>query len=285
MFHLRKISTSARVSCRLLSSQVKPLVSVSVDNEGIALMKLDRAPVNSISVEVLQSLQKSICEVEKNQCKGLVLASASPTIFSAGLDLYEFYKPDPKRFMLLTHSIYDAVLKIFGTDIITTMAINGYTGAGACVLATAFDYRAMTTGRAVIGLNDTAVGISPALWIVQLMTRLMGPKNAEYACTSSVMYPAEKALQVGLIDEVATDKEDAIEKCKAFIRSYDHISPVIRATTKRAIRQEFITDFESNRKKYAEDSLARAMNPDFQETIERYIQSIKQRHAAKALNK
>ncbi|KAJ8715982.1 hypothetical protein PYW08_013267 [Mythimna loreyi] len=174
MFHLRRISKSVTVGCRLLSSSpVKPPVGVSVDSEGIAIVQLDRPPVNSLGVEVLQKLYESICEVEKNKCKGLILTSASPTIFSAGLDFNEFLKPHPERCRLFTDSVLDVALKLFGTDIITTVAINGYAGAGACILATTCDYRAMTTGQSIIGLNDTTVGIPPAVWIYHLMARLM----------------------------------------------------------------------------------------------------------------
>lgn len=54
----------------------------------------------------------------------------------------------------------------------------------------------MTTGKAVMGLNDTAVGIPPGPWLGELLTRIVGPRHAEFALTSSYMYSAEKALQV-----------------------------------------------------------------------------------------
>ena len=63
------------------SSQAKPLVGVSVDNEGIATLQLQRAPVNSFNFKLLQELHDSVCEVEKNKCKGLVLTSVSLSFF------------------------------------------------------------------------------------------------------------------------------------------------------------------------------------------------------------
>ena len=38
------------------------------------------------------------------------------------------------------------------------------------------------------------------------------------------MFKPEKALQLGLVDELAKDKMDAIEKCKNYILSYNNIS-------------------------------------------------------------
>jgi len=37
------------------------------------------------------------------------------------------------------------------------------------------------------------------------------------------LFKPEKALQLGLVDELAKDKMDAIEKCKNYILSYANI--------------------------------------------------------------
>ncbi|XP_049706828.2 fatty acid oxidation complex subunit alpha isoform X2 [Helicoverpa armigera] len=234
MFHLRQIPKALVVNCRQVSSlQNNPLVGITVDDEGIATVQMQRVKVNSLNVELLQAIRDSICEVEEKKCKGMVLTS-------------------------------------------------GYTGAGACILALVSEYRAMTTGQATIGLNDTAVGIIPGKWIYELMARVMGPRHAEHALTSSFMYPAERALEVGLIDAVATDKNDAIEKCKAFIRSYDNISPDVRAATKRFIREDFLKYIEHTRKQNLAGLVEKITNPAFQITVDQYIQNLKNRKAAKS---
>ena len=89
-------------------------------------------------------------------------------------------------------------------------------------------------------------------------------------------------FQVGLIDEIAADKADAVEKCKAFIRTYDQISPVTRAATKRAIRQEYLTSLANNRNKYVTDYIKLVESREFQDTMDRYIQNLKQKKAGKA---
>jgi len=38
------------------------------------------------------------------------------------------------------------------------------------------------------------------------------------------MFKPEMALQIGLVDELAKDKADAIEKCKNYILSFKNIS-------------------------------------------------------------
>lgn len=281
MFHLRRIPRSFLAS-RWNSSQPNPLVTVDVDNEGIATLQMQRLPVNSLNLELIQAIKDSVIEVEKNKCKGLILTSASPTTFSAGIDLNELHKADVKRLSKMKETLFDSFAKVFGSDLITTVAINGYTAAGAFILALAFEYRVMTTGKAVMGLNDTAVGIPPAPWLGELLTRVMGPRHAEFALTSSYMYSAEKALQVGLVDEVAADKADAIEKCKAYIRLYDQIPVTARIKTKRSFRQDFLTKIEQNKKQYTANFVNVITSAEVQQLLDTFMDNLKKKKSAKA---
>ncbi|XP_022830214.1 enoyl-CoA delta isomerase 1, mitochondrial-like [Spodoptera litura] len=283
MFHLRRIPRSIVACSRWNSSQVAPLVSIDVDNEGIATLQMQRLPVNSLNLELFQAIKDSVIEVEKNKCKGLVFASANPTIFSAGIDLNELHKPDVKRLTKLKETLFDVFVKLFGSDVITTVAINGYAAAGACILCLAFEYRVMTTGKAVMGLNDTALGIPPAPWLGELMTRVMGPRHAEFALTSSYMYSAEKALQVGLVDEVAADKEDAIEKCKAHIRLYDQISVTVRTLAKRNFRQDYLDKIEQNKQQYTTNCVNTVSSAEVQKLIDTFVENLKKKRSAKSI--
>ena len=71
--------------------------SVSVENEtGIAIVSLNKPPVNSLGLEFMQDIISAIDSVEK-EAKGLILTSSNKSIFCAGLDLNEMYKPDETR--------------------------------------------------------------------------------------------------------------------------------------------------------------------------------------------
>lgn len=86
---------------------------------------------------------------------------------------------------------------------------------------------------------------------------------------------------MGLIDEVATNKADAIQKCKDFIKIYDNISPAIRAATKQSLREEYLTNFKNNRKQIVTDFLDTITSPVVQDKIDKYVQSLKQKKAVK----
>lgn len=79
MIPLRQIVGSARrmvPSIRAMSS-AGPLVDTAVDNDGIATVTMQRPPVNSLNLDLLQAMSKALDEVAKNKCKGMILTSVS----------------------------------------------------------------------------------------------------------------------------------------------------------------------------------------------------------------
>lgn len=98
------------------------LVDLQTDENNIMTMKLNRPPVNSLGLEFMKDIISSIDAVEK-EAKGLVLTSANKSIFCAGLDLQEMYKPDEQRYTL-PNVIEDSLFLIF----LATLTV------GKCVL-------------------------------------------------------------------------------------------------------------------------------------------------------
>jgi Delta3-Delta2-enoyl-CoA isomerase len=49
---------------------------------------------------------------------------ASPTVFSAGLDIMEMYKPDMKRVEEFWSTLQGVWLKLYGSNFVTAAAIN-----------------------------------------------------------------------------------------------------------------------------------------------------------------
>lgn len=80
---------------------------------------------------------------------------------------------------------------------------------------------------------------------------------------------------MGLVDEIATDKEDAIEKCKKFIQKFDRIPPLARTISKLRMRQEILTKAQLNRQQDMENFYQSLIDPEVQKKLEKYVQSIK----------
>lgn len=80
-----------------------------------------------------------------------------------------------------------------------------------------------------------------------------------------------------MIDEIATDKADAVEKCKSFIKRFDKIPPLARTVSKLRIRHEPLRKLQENREKDMNDFLGSLSDPKVQKGLEMYIQSLKKK--------
>ncbi|KAM3966360.1 LOW QUALITY PROTEIN: uncharacterized protein ACR2FA_012670 [Aphomia sociella] len=272
-----KNARSIRPSIRPMSATAGPLVNVSIDDEGIATLTMQRPPVNSLNLELIQEIDKGLDEVAKNKAKGLILTSSSSSVFSAGLDIMEMYKPEAKRVEQFWTSLQGLWLKLFGTNLITAAAINGHSPAGGCLLAMSCEYRVMMNGKFTIGLNETALGIIAPRWFMDSMCNTIPRRQAEFALTTGRLFTVEEALKVGLIDETSTDKEDTIEKCKQFINKFDMIPPLARGITKQRIRGDALEWLQKNRQADLKEFLSFVNSPKIQQSLEMYMQYLKQK--------
>merc|ERR1711911_513829 len=110
-------------SHRLYSSAA--LVNVKMEEtKGFAVVSMSKPPVNSLSLEMIQSLSQTLGQLEKEKCRGVILTSALPKIFSAGLDIREMYKPEEERLRNFWYSLQGLWLQLYGSKMATVALIN-----------------------------------------------------------------------------------------------------------------------------------------------------------------
>lgn len=176
-------------------------------------MVLNAPPVNALTPELMKELRKEIEKVEADHTvRGLVLASSSKNCFSAGVHLPTFLLPR-EQLEAFWEDFQAVYLHIFSSRLISVAAINGHSPAGGCILAMACNQRVMLASSDpqkpfTIGLNEVQVGIPVPHWLCDRMVYLTGRKHAEEILPVGSMIPTEKALQIGLVDEVVKTPEE-----------------------------------------------------------------------------
>lgn len=262
---------------RCLTSGATNLVSVDMnDKTGIAVVTLNRPPVNSLNLELLTDISRTLDDLESNKTRGMILTSSSKTVFSAGLDILEMYKPDPSRCKAFWIALQDVWLKLYGSSFPTAAAINGHSPAGGCLLAICCEYRVMVQDY-TIGLNETRLGISAPTFFQAAFRNVLSAREAEKALTLGTMFSTDEALKVGLIDEMAIDKPDSILKCENFLIQFKKVSPMARAFTKQSLRKKDLEELENNRDKDLQLFIFAINQPMVQKGLETYIQSLKKK--------
>lgn len=194
------------------------------DHGSVREIRLARPPVNALNTELCRALIQAVDTAVGDGVRGIVLAG-NPKIFSAGMDVPYLLSLGENR-----HALMDAWQAFFGaaraladSRVPVAAAIGGHAPAGGCVLALCCDYRVMA--RSVdparpfgIGLNETQVGLVAPEGIQRLMRRLVGPHRAERLLVAGEMVPAERALELGLVDELA-DQEQVDARALAWLEN------------------------------------------------------------------
>ena len=180
-----------------------------LDDGPVRTLRLARPPVNALNPELCRALIEALAEAHADGVHGLVLAGAEG-IFTGGLDVPYLMSLGDDRDALLDawHAFFGAARALAESRIPVAAALTGHSPAGGCVLALCCDYRVMARSvdpakPFVIGLNEVQVGLVAPEGIQRLMRRVVGPHRAERLLVAGEMVSAERALETGLVDELA----------------------------------------------------------------------------------
>ncbi|XP_071556710.1 enoyl-CoA delta isomerase 1, mitochondrial isoform X2 [Temnothorax nylanderi] len=244
---------------------------------GIDIISMARKPVNSLNTELLSELNAALVEAQNSRSKGVILTSSLPTVFSAGLDIMEMCTTDKQKLSDFWQMLQDTWLTIYGLTIPIATAINGASPAGGCLLAISTEYRVMVEGKHTIGLNETQLGIVAPKWFRDSYISVIGYRQAELALLRGSLFKPEKALQLGLVDELAKDKTEAIEKCKNYILFYNNIPGLGRAVTKLELRNDVIQWLKNNKEADTNQFVSYTQSPKVQAGLKLYVEHLKQK--------
>lgn len=274
---VRPISRLAVPGSRSCTTAPGNLVITEVDDKtGYATVTLNRPPVNSLNLELLTAISEALDDLQNNKSRGMILTSSSKTVFSAGLDIMEMYKPKPERLKEFWSTLQDVWFKLYGSPFPTVAAINGHSPAGGCLLALCCEYRVMCQNY-TIGLNETKLGIVAPTWFQASMRNTLSRRDSELALTLGTLFTTDEALKVGLIDEVVASKEEAIVKATSFLDRFKKISPQARSMTKQALRSKDIMELEDNRSQDIDLFVYAVTQPKVQKSLEVYLEGLKRK--------
>jgi enoyl-CoA hydratase len=173
----------------------------------IAEIRLDRPPVNALNLPLLAELIEALRRAAADEkVRAVVLASALPRAFSAGLDL-DLLRGKPgaevRRFLDKLYVELSDVQYNLGKPSIA--AVGGAARGGGMTLAISCDVL-LAGHSATFGYPEIDLGLVPAIHFVHL-PRIVGRHHAFELLFSGRAFDAEEAAKLGLVSRIVPDEE------------------------------------------------------------------------------
>lgn len=231
-----------------------------VIEERVAHLRLNRGRSNAIHAPMIEELQQTIAQIGKDPAiRGLML-HGKDGFFSAGLDLIELYHLDEDGLRDFWNRFIGLIREFVAFDKPSVAAISGHSPAGGCALAICCDYRVMSEGDFVIGLNELPVGIVVPESIFHLYSFWIGQAVAYRSLLEGRLFSPQEALSAGLIDELAP-QDRLVTAADRQMHKFLQFEPASWATSKLNLRRDLIRRLENHQAEDIEAILTQWWTP------------------------
>ncbi|AGL00921.1 enoyl-CoA hydratase-related protein [Desulfoscipio gibsoniae] len=217
----------------------------------IAVITLNRPPMNALNSKVYKELGKVIDELnEDSSVKVVIVTGAGEKAFAAGADITEMVNlstTEMHEFCLISQDAYN---KFEQLNKPTIAAINGLALGGGCELAMTCDFR-LASENARFGQPEINLGIIPGGGGTQRLPRLIGLARAKELLYLGDMIDAVTAEKYGLVNKVVKQSElmnEAMAMAKKLASKPAVAMKVLKNTVNNGVEMNITsaTNFETN---------------------------------------
>jgi enoyl-CoA hydratase/carnithine racemase len=172
-------------------------LSVRLENH-IAIVTLDRPPVNAISYTLREEIGETFTRLDSNRDVRVVILTGR-RVFSAGVDIHELLADSAAGAVRRAIRFYAAFAAVERCRQPVVAAINGYALGGGCELALHCDIR-VAASDAFFALPEVKLGGVPGIGGMQRIARVIGEGRAKQLVFTGSRLPASEAYRLNLVD-------------------------------------------------------------------------------------
>ncbi len=202
-------------------------------NQKVAVATINNPPANALSPELRDEFMDKVGLMEKNDdIWVLIITGTGEKFFAAGADIPSLLDLDRESGLARvkkSRQFYSGVA-YFEKPVIA--AINGICLGGGLELALACDIR-VAAEHAKLGVPEVNLGLIPGAGGTQRLPRAVGPGWGNYLLFTGEAIPAQKALEIGLVQEVAP-KEALMKAALKIAEKINSKGPLAVRAAKRA---------------------------------------------------
>lgn len=193
--------------------------------DGVCEITMNRAPVNAINHELAREVVDAYKRArEDKDARAVILTSALPEVFSAGLDLKLALDFDGAALRgwieVFYYEMHEALYRM-GKPVIA--AVNGHARAAGVTWAVSCDI-IIAAEEAKMGYPEIDVGLLPAMHLVHL-PRVAGRHRAAQLLFTGDIVSAREMKDLGVVNEVVP-RAEVLPRARALARRLAAKSPV-----------------------------------------------------------
>lgn len=221
--------------------------------DGVATLRLDRPPMNALSVQVQEKIRAAVAEAtERDDVKAVVLYGGE-RLFAAGADVKEMATMSHADMVKRSGALMSALSAVARIPKPVVAAVTGYALGGGCELALTADIR-IAADDATLGQPEILLGIIPGAGGTQRLSRLVGPSRAKDLIFTGRFVKAEEALAIGLVDRVVPADRvhaEAVAWAQQFVGGASLALRAAKEAIDRGLEVDLETGLEIERQQFA----------------------------------
>jgi enoyl-CoA hydratase/carnithine racemase len=193
-------------------------------NDQVAEIKLNHAPVNALSIPMLVEIVSAFKAArDDSQVRAVILTSALPKRFCAGLDLDILLDETGKSVSEFLDQLYVELADVQHTlGKPSIAAIDGAARAGGMTLSISCNV-IIASRSATFGYPEIDVGMIPAIHFIHLPS-IIGRHRAFEILFSGRVFDAQEAADLGLVSQLV-EPGTAVQAARAMAKMFAAKSP------------------------------------------------------------
>ncbi|MCA6067427.1 enoyl-CoA hydratase/isomerase family protein [Chryseobacterium sp. RG1] len=195
--------------------------------ERISIITINRPEsLNALNAKTIQEISTALDQLNSDSsCRAIVITGSGEKSFVAGADIKEFSDFGQEKAEELARNGQNSLFnKIETLSKPVIAAVNGFALGGGLELAIACHIR-YASENAKLGLPEVTLGLIPGYGGTQRLPKLVGKGLANEIIFSAKMIPAQRAKEIGLVNDVFAI-EELLTKTKELAKMIANNSPM-----------------------------------------------------------
>ncbi len=251
-----------------------PRLDITVKDH-IAEIVLDAPPVNALDVSFLDEIIAALRAVgADDSVRAVIIASANPKVFCAGIDLNAIVSDDAMAARKLLERLYVQLADVqFNLGKPSIAAVGGAARGGGMTLSISCNV-ILAADTATFGYPEVDVGVIPAIHFAHL-PRIIGRHRAFELLFSGRTFSAADARDLGLVSRVV-NAASLRDEARAMARVFAAKDPLVMRLGHQAFMRH--NDYRTDIGHVTEAFCGVAATPNAKAAVRKFLDRSKKKH-------